>query len=278
MGNRWRSGQIHGLFSSKERTKQNDCCLFNPTSMEKIQLPPWETSFYFDACVLSLPPSDPSCILLFITNSEEEDEGVVSLRFSRPTLGRVVYHWIEQKFTLEDDRIKVARYFNGKIYAITSIPEEIFTFEVSDNTTAVLTVRKMGMQEKIPRPLLPEAYVTGKDLVESCGELYVVVKIYVDELMPREIQDIEVFKLDCTKKVWLRVESLGDRAFLLGPNCCTSCYASRESEYGIVGNTIYFTMKNDKSLYAMNLEDRSITVSLPCPNVKNNWSQPIWFN
>ncbi|KAM7469657.1 hypothetical protein LguiA_007840 [Lonicera macranthoides] len=253
----------------------DDCCLFNPTTGEKILLPPLEITLEYHACVLSLPPSDPCCTLLFITNSED-DEGVVSLRFCRPTMGRVV-HWVQQQFKLEDDRIQSAMYYNGKIYAITYFSKEIFTFEVSDDNNAVPTIRKIGMHKKIPRPLLPEAYVIDKNLVESCGELY-VVKIYMDELMPREIKDMEVFKLDCNKKVWLRVESLGDRAFLLGPNCCTSCYASaRESKYGIVRNTIYFTMENDTSLYAMDLEDRSITVSLPCPIVKKNCSRPIWL-
>lgn len=196
--------------------------------------------------------------MLFITNSEE-DEGVVSLRFCRPTLGCVVYHWVEQKFKLEHDQIEDAMYYNGKIYAITYFSDEIFTFEVSDDTTAVLTIRKMGMHGKIPSPLWPEADVIGKTLVESRGELYVVVKIYMDELMPQEIKDMEVFKLDCTKKVWSRAESLGDHAFLLGPNCCTSCYASTStgeslgirytSQWRMIGVYTQWILKIEASLY-----------------------------
>ncbi|KAM7469325.1 hypothetical protein LguiA_007508 [Lonicera macranthoides] len=94
-------------------------------------------------------------------------------------------------------------------------------------------------------------------LVESCGKLYVVWTIYAKEYRPYEIQDFEVLKLDFSRKVWERVKSLGNHAFFLGPGCCTICCSAfaKESESGIMGNMIHFTMARDRSLYAYNLEE-----------------------
>ncbi|KAM7473821.1 hypothetical protein LguiB_021064 [Lonicera macranthoides] len=185
--------------------------------------------------------------------------------------------WIEQEVNLGRYEIEHAVNYDGRIYGIDYRSGHVFIFEVS-NITATITVRKIEMQEETPLPLLAEVDNTKKVLVESCGELYVVRLILWDEWDPLVIQDLEVFKLEYSStnfnlKVWEGVESIGDRAFFLSSNCSASCSAK---EKGIEGNTIYISMQKDRSLYAFNLKDKSITISLPCPNVKLNWSQPSW--
>ncbi|KAM7469405.1 hypothetical protein LguiA_007588 [Lonicera macranthoides] len=249
-------------------------CLLNSTSWEKIELPTLILSNYI-VCLLSSPPANPGCTVVFICNSARE--GFVTFKIYRPNIDGAIDSWIEQEVNLGGYEIEHAVNYDGRIYGIDYRSGHVFIFEVS-NITASITVRKIEMQEETPLPLLAEVDKTKKILVESCGELYVVRLILWDELDPLVIQDLEVFKLEYSStnfnlKVWERVESIGDRAFFLSSNCSASCSAK---EKGIEGNTIYISMQKDRSLYAFNLRDKSITISLPCPNVKLNWSQPSW--
>ncbi|GFP91938.1 hypothetical protein PHJA_001337900 [Phtheirospermum japonicum] len=43
----------------------NGYCLLNPTSLENIELPQLEGHFYYDKCVLSKPPTEPDCHVVF---------------------------------------------------------------------------------------------------------------------------------------------------------------------------------------------------------------------
>ncbi|KAF5932552.1 hypothetical protein HYC85_028723 [Camellia sinensis] len=45
--------------------ESDDCFLLNPVSMEKIMLPPLQY-FPFFCCILSLPPTNPNCALIFV--------------------------------------------------------------------------------------------------------------------------------------------------------------------------------------------------------------------
>ncbi|KAM7469332.1 hypothetical protein LguiA_007515 [Lonicera macranthoides] len=148
--------------------------------------------------------------------------------------------------------------YDGKIYGLMGKANEILTVKVVN--TATLNVKKNETERYMPFFQEGPAH---KVLVESYGKLYVVWKIYAEEYRPYEIQDFEVLKLDFSRKVWERVKTLGNRAFFLGPRCCTICCSAstKESGKGIMGNTICFTIAGDISLYAYNLEDKSISAS-----------------
>lgn len=54
-----------------ESMYSDDCCLFNPASMEEIQLSPLESSFYHHICVLSSPLAAHCCSLLIPKKMKE---------------------------------------------------------------------------------------------------------------------------------------------------------------------------------------------------------------
>ncbi|KAM7469334.1 hypothetical protein LguiA_007517 [Lonicera macranthoides] len=114
----------------------DECFLLNPTTMEKIQLPPLD--FHFKLCVLSSSPVDPSCTIVFISCPRDD---VVTFRFFSPKKSTTVDCWIKQDVTIENGGIDVVTSCDGKIYGLTDCTLEILIVEVVDTTT--LTVRKL---------------------------------------------------------------------------------------------------------------------------------------
>ncbi|KAJ6774715.1 F-BOX PROTEIN SKIP23 [Salix purpurea] len=132
----------------------------------------------------------------------------------------------------------------------------------------------------------PSLYGCGgqKNLVESCGDLYVVGR-YLDgerrtweyyedyndnyfhssgsrmQIGPKAVY-FRVYKLDEERGTWVDVKSLDDRVFVLGMDCSFSI-SCREFSGGI-GNCIYFVDGDDFAVWGstaghvFQLEDRSI--------------------
>ncbi|KAM4129012.1 hypothetical protein ACJW30_02G212400 [Castanea mollissima] len=106
-----------------------------------------------------------------------------------------------------------------------------------------------------------------KHLVESCGALYVVDR-YLDRERRRVENDafymggkdcaqsigFKVYRFDEEWGRWELKESLGDRAFVLGNDCCFSVMAKELSGYK--RNCIYFTDQNETRVFS--LEDCSV--------------------
>ncbi|OMO83699.1 Galactose oxidase/kelch, beta-propeller [Corchorus capsularis] len=68
-----------------------------------------------------------------------------------------------------------------------------------------------------------------------------------------EVTGVEVFKLNLVLGEWTK-------------------------ESGLVGNCIYFTVGGgDQSLYSFNMEDNSVSMFLPHPNLKAPWRSPRWI-
>ncbi|XP_022734309.1 F-box protein At3g56470-like [Durio zibethinus] len=109
-------------------------------------------------------------------------------------------------------------------------------------------------------------------MVESCGEVFVIYLVHGGKLFV-EVTGVEVFKLDFSLMEWIKVECAKDRAFFVDEKAAYSCPALKpETE----GNRIFFTLSDDKSLYSIDIEENSVSVSLPCTDLKPPWSTPIW--
>ena len=117
-------------------------------------------------------------------------------------------------------------------------------------------------------PFLPPLCGLGsqKHLVESCGALYVVDRYfnkerrrvehtnqYVRDCDGPKVVDFKVYKLDGEWGRWELEKSLGDRALVLGNDCCLSILA--EEFTGYKRNCIFFNDQNETHVF--NLEDSS---------------------
>ncbi|PIA34179.1 hypothetical protein AQUCO_03800038v1 [Aquilegia coerulea] len=115
----------------------------------------------------------------------------------------------------------------------------------------------------------------GSYLVESCREIFQVclIGVVVEAVEDYKIETLDVFKLDLSTMSWVKVESLGDRIFLLGQSS-TSISAT---EVGLEGNCIYFCPPKSTSLCKFDMDDGTITTTIHGPKKFRYWSGPLWM-
>lgn len=120
-------------------------------------------------------------------------------------------------------------------------------------------------------PWLPGCFFVG--LVESCSDLF-AVRFNLDPLRGKALIDIYVYKLVPSDNAWVKVAQLGDgRVFFF--SCVQQFGASvAAEELGLKANCIYFTDQHDKGLYVYDMEQGSITLHNPGPNIPDS-SQPV---
>lgn len=238
--------------------ESNECFLLNPVSMEKIMLPKLPPAFSFSTCILSAPPTDPECIVIF---ESTENPSVIFLRLGESSV------WTEQYSGSDGGSFRGAAMCGGRIYGL-ALGGTLMTAKVVGSN---LVVTQVGAEE-LPNNTIPETFHFSYQIVESNGELFGVVKYYKGTT--DRIRLIEVYKMEFSRLVWTKVESLGNRAFFLsGTTCNFSCPTTEDSR--LKPNCIYFIQGNDRHLYVFDLENCSISFSTPCP-VQSNWFTPRW--
>ncbi|KAL5719106.1 hypothetical protein ACHQM5_011930 [Ranunculus cassubicifolius] len=245
---------MHSLYTDKE------CYLLNPVTLREIQLPalPRDT---FTVGVLTYPPSDPKCVVMFFS---EEENMCVFCRVGDKT-------WIKQAVTDEyiDIFLKgfsVAVSIKGKIYLF--FDDQMIVIDVQDNFACI---------EPYQLPS-PECFVLSQSslltyFLESRGEIFQVYELRLGKSLT--VWQFAVFKLDFSKMAWARVESLGDRIFLLGDASYSGSVLSA-AEYGAKGNCIYSFSTQRTELYCFDMEDGTITSTQPCPTRIRNAGGLFW--
>ncbi|GLT70861.1 hypothetical protein SLA2020_429150 [Shorea laevis] len=88
----------------------------------------------------------------------------------------------------------------------------------------------------------------------------------------REVYGFIVLQMDFSKKRWVRMKSIEQLTIFLCGNRGMSCVAI---ESGIKLNSIYYTKQMERLLYVFDLENLSISKSLPCPTGSRN-SEMEW--
>ncbi|KAL3511936.1 hypothetical protein ACH5RR_024653 [Cinchona calisaya] len=258
--------------------ESDECFLINLASTEKIKLPPFK-DFDIKKCVITAPPTDPTnCILVFF-DSEKPDA-----MFWRP--GQK--NWIKQDniddgSQKEEDELWRLNHLTGcgsKIYGFTNYSKLV----VAEVVNHRLRLRPLGPY----RPEMPIVAIRFYlNMVESRGEIFLVYRSMLGESDTR-IEMIQVYKLNNNSNTinqnenqqqpeWIQVKDIGDRVFFFNTHTYKS-FACSASETGLKRNSIYFTCCHDynKNLYLFDLEENSIQVSLPCPNVVHNMTHTLW--
>ncbi|KAL6988266.1 hypothetical protein U1Q18_014016 [Sarracenia purpurea var. burkii] len=236
----------------------DDFFLLNLRSMKKAHLPELKSSFGYMICILSATPSDPNCRVIF------HDRRDNCASFCRP--GDVEY--IKQE--LDDDYMPfAATTFKGKVYWLT-LRCDRYSLVVVDFTGQSLHFRGLIKQQCLV--ILPEVICSRYYLIESENELLVVHKICLG--LSCDVMNFRVLRVEFSKMEWVEVESIGQRTIFLDSN---RGMASSSVEAGTRSNCIYFVDFGDKNLYVFDMEDRSITTLLPCPNVSRHDSLPFWI-
>ncbi|KAG5529711.1 hypothetical protein RHGRI_030178 [Rhododendron griersonianum] len=229
-----------------EDRNSDECFLFNLVSMEKIQLPLRES--IYDICVLTSPPSDQTCRVVFISNKNH------SLVFCRPG----DRDFDEQTLERGDD-LECATAFEGKFYGLRKDYKTLVVLDFSDPKPQFRQIMSESLGNQSP----PDIIRTGTYIVKSCGQLLLVQKMW-HGLFLNEVFGFLIFQVDFSTRTWVEVKSIGeDRAIFLDSYDGMSMLATKYN--GIRGNSIYFNKPKDRCLYVFNLENLRISIFLPSP-------------
>lgn len=240
-----------------EDLNSDECFLFNLVSMEKIQLPLRES--IYDICVLTSPPSDQTCRVVFISNKNN------SLVFCRPGASE----FDEQTLELGDD-LECATAFEGKFYGLRKDYKTLVVLDFSDPKPQFRQIMSESLGNQSP----PDIIRTGTYIVKSCGQLLLVQKMW-HGLFLNEVFGFLIFQVDFSMRTWVEVKSIGeDRAIFLDSYDGMSMLATKYN--GIRGNSIYFNKPEDRCLYVFNLENLRISIFLPSPTVSRSDSNLHW--
>ncbi|XP_050207922.2 uncharacterized protein LOC126657298 [Mercurialis annua] len=241
--------------------KTSDCFLLNPTSMERILLPQWD-SFHYDVCILTLSPDDPDCLVSFFgRRSDEAEEYGGSIMFCKVGDDK----WTIEALSKEEENRRVLKVtsHNGKIYAFKN-DSRLVIIEMKPSFRII----DVGVEPPINR--IRGARVCDESLLESQGEL-VCLTMYDHGKSRREkhmgVQSISVFKMNFETMMWEEIKKLGDVTIFDSRFCSSSCCATEST---FQGNTIYVLDRlHPTKLWSYDMEDGSLTVSLPCKDLEN---------
>ncbi|EYU17417.1 hypothetical protein ABFS82_03G089400 [Erythranthe guttata] len=275
-------GSFYGwLVLVKPADVDGDCCLFNPITEEKIELPKLDDSRTYSQCILTKPPTEPDCYILF--NGLEQS-------FCRIGDGEYVTRTLEQQEVEEQengrvgfDDLRTISSFQGTTYGFMD-PDKFVTIHFVGNT---IEFRQIPMVEPSVIPHSSRAYDIW--LIESCdGELLVVQRIHPFTKSCYDGMDFTVFRFDTNRMSYAEIENIGNRTIFVSRNGAGYCCASQETK----PNSIYYTneddrnfnMNHDRNLHVFDLENRSTHSMLPSSKVATNklittcWVQPEIFH
>ncbi|EAZ08996.1 hypothetical protein OsI_31258 [Oryza sativa Indica Group] len=102
-------------------------------------------------------------------------------------------------------------------------------------------------------------------LLESSGDLFILF-FYHPMTCSQKTVEIDVHKLDITRRAWVKMDTLEDRAFVVN-TIKNSGVSVNAKEVYLDGNCIYFLMRGDKGLYVHNMERGTTTALNPGADV-----------
>ncbi|CAM0951225.1 unnamed protein product [Alopecurus aequalis] len=226
--------------------------LWNPFTRQRISLPSAQGEFLdknTTRCLLSHAPTHPNCVVLVLNYMDSV------FWYCSPVAGT---QWFEHRYDsrmLQESRnyaVRSMRHlttFGGIFYADMAC--SFVTLQFSPHPTFMVTpfdVESQNLYSSAPFILL-----------ESCGELFKLTfgqQFYIDKVL-----HIRVEKLDIAERAWVKVQTLGDRVFLVNSRYSGASLSAKE--VGLKRNCIYFLKRGDKGLYVYNMERGTTTLHNP---------------
>ncbi|KAI3975182.1 hypothetical protein MKX01_020583 [Papaver californicum] len=262
-----------------------DCFLWNPQTLDTIQLPSLvgnyelDDTYWLTDCILTSPPQintnssssdgdnydkDPMVYLLFDGGHDDVVSGDVLL-FCHPG----EKEWRRHELNIPE-LPKAMLYLKNKLHIMCFNPV-YYEIEVQVGDGFIINTDSIAVTESATGGMLRNF---GQYYVESFGEVFRIQKWSIHRGDSTNCCEIETLKLDFASMAWENVKSLDDRIFFIGHNTQLSCWAS---DLGFSKGCMYYTQHEDTSLYKYDMEDHSILLSLPCPDLPTPWFQPEWL-
>ncbi|KAI3899108.1 hypothetical protein MKW92_052305, partial [Papaver armeniacum] len=295
----------------------DDCFLWNPVSLESIQLPKLDRrsfptkseskKYFLYDLVLSSPPLQSTSS--FTGNPNHDDDCTVFLLFRGiDHLGDVCdsEHILifcrpgEEQWKTKD------LYANGEssgfLESLLCSNGKLFAFGV-ENWVKEIEIKKLwhnvvidNHTEYIRTYKVQDADFTliggGEKFdfgtaqwVESGNEIF---KVHLNCSLRgfRKVASTYIFKLDFSSMAWVLLKSLDDHVLFLCINMDTldsrKCYSTSTAccsaaDMGLEKGCLFYTLPEDQTLYAFEVEDSATTVIMPCLKLPTPWFLPTWI-
>ncbi|KAL3517150.1 hypothetical protein ACH5RR_024052 [Cinchona calisaya] len=247
--------------------------LWNPVTFESINLPPLKLQpkqKIYDLLLTSAPGNLDSTLLVFVRNPPS----IVFCCIKNQT-------WITRGYRKDikvigrcydyKDHFCKPVICNNTIYAITYRYGHMVELEIVNSTS--LVIKPLQCERLFTQSLW---HCSNSYRVESCGDVF-AIEVERGGVRHGQVIDIVISKLDLSKMVWNKVVSCPDRAFFLSRGNAISCPVPTADDAQRIGNRVFFTLYEDNSLYSYHIEDKTISISLPCPNISTPWETPLWI-
>ncbi|KAL3623987.1 hypothetical protein CASFOL_032803 [Castilleja foliolosa] len=260
----------HGWFVLLDMYDE-ECCLWNPGSGAIIELPTLPNSPIFNKCVLSKPPTEPDCHILFNSSCSS-----VQL-FCK--IGDVQY--VRHSLREEKSRLVAIASSQGKLYGVMSPGYKFVTVEFVGTTMELRPMFINGEQSwKAPVIKTNLVVLDHAELIDSPSgdELLLVIKNYTHHnYCIIDGSEYRVFRVDINRMECIEVDDIGDHAILIGYYgngfCCSSSGTNTFKP-----NSIYHTTRHRAHVYVYDLDDKSITSWLPPDVVDIKFSGNYWLD
>ncbi|KAK6118763.1 hypothetical protein DH2020_047489 [Rehmannia glutinosa] len=234
--------------------------------METIQLPSLDESHLYNMCILSKPPTEPDCYILFNCISDQS--------FCKIGDDEFVKHSLEEE---DEYHLLAIASFQGKIYGIMKPSYNFVTIHLVGKTLELMPIlmEDGGQPWKVPLP--DRSWFTWhEDCLIECGttgELLSVVKMYSGSYLKDGVE-FRVFRVDINGMECLEVDNIGDQTIFISYRGTGFC-----SDFsGTKPNSIYYTDKKGRDVYIYDLDDGSTTPWLPCPASGRYVSVNYWVD
>ncbi|KAI3448218.1 hypothetical protein Pfo_004883 [Paulownia fortunei] len=204
----------------------SDCCLWEPARHCTRYLPPWDPNLFFKVCTLTSSLEDCNNLNVMVLT------GTCSPAFA-------FFRWGK-----DTDR---AWTIKRKFYAL-SLQGSVVVIEEIDSCFRITAI---GASRAVPSKVSRQF---REYLVESDGEILLV--FLVSRKSIDLVEDVEVFRLDIAKLLWVKVERLGDRTLFLEDECCMGVTASK---VGCKKNCIYFNHHRVDKWWIFDMESGHIS-------------------
>ncbi|CAN4112065.1 unnamed protein product [Withania somnifera] len=264
-GRRWRTwkdpwmyfkGHSHGALIALGRYP-DDIFLWKSNRETYCKLPTWDTRIPFKRATLStfhpigIEDHGKTCIIMVLT-------GASSPAFVFCTTGSTKdFTWTKQDCTVTDpfgsgEHIQFinAIGFNGKFYAL-SLQGTLAVIEEIDSS---LSVTEISSSRAVPSIISRQF---KEILVESEGEILLIFLISKRSI--KKVDDVEIYRLDVPKLLWVKMESLEHRTLFVEEECCMWINASK---LGCRRNCIYFTQQTCGDWWLFDMKAKAI---IPAP-------------
>ncbi|KAL3641168.1 hypothetical protein CASFOL_016136 [Castilleja foliolosa] len=229
-----------------------------------IKLP--NINYVFNKCVLSKPPTEPDCHILFYA----------TYRY-RQSLCKIG----DDKYVDERHKLVATASSQGKIYGIMNPGYKFVTIDFVGRTMKFRPILMLG-EQPLKALVVKRNWVLryGIELINSPSddELLMVIKDFthhnhrVTDNLEYRVVRVDTNRMKCTE-----VDDIGDHAILIGSNgngfCCSSSVANTFKP-----NSIYYAPRLGTSFYVYDLNEKSTTSCLPPDVGKIGISSNCWLD